>query len=162
MGPIEPHEQGRLRHADQLQRSFKKGNSREEQKMTIKEDKRKLIPARRKKTKLRKVLPLTPNLLVKFVRQIMQLQSVGSVESPNAITTKSLAILRNFAGSRLTTKQISRGTRMLKKENYFLLVIHPSKKKTKFGTLIVAVVITSQEMKEDFLIWTLQLNSCAL
>ena len=36
--------------------------------MTIKEDKRKLIPARRKTTKLRKILPLTPNLLVKFVR----------------------------------------------------------------------------------------------
>ena len=130
--------------------------------MTIKEDKRKLIPARRKMTKLRKVLPLTPNLLVKFVRQIMQLQSVRSVESPNVITTKSLAILRNFAGSRLITKQISQRTRMPKKENNFLLVIHPSKKKTKFGTLIVAVVITYQEMKEDFLIWTLQLNSCAL
>ena len=47
---------------------------------------------------------------------------------------------------------------MLKKENDFLLVIHPSKKKENFGILIVAVVITSQEMKEDFLIWTLQLR----
>lgn len=133
MGPIESREQGRFRHADQSQRSFKKGNSREEQKMTIKEVKRKLIPVRRKMTKLRKVLPLTPNLLVKFVRKIMQLQSVGSVESPNAITTKSLAILRNFAGSRLITKQISQRIRMPKKVNYFLLVIYPSKKKTNLA-----------------------------
>lgn len=82
MGSLNSHEQRRFRHADQSQRSFKKGNSREEQKMTIKEDKRKLILARRKMTKLRKILPPTPNLLAKFVRHIMQLQSIGSVECP--------------------------------------------------------------------------------